>query len=195
MPFGFFATNCSHSILTWLDILNSTQRRTWGPKMETWHTVQETSTSSWCVEEEEEKLTRMPNIVKDDLYVRKLSPVMPSPGSSFDQFLPKCWTPEDMNWKKIKRETYKPWYKEFQGFRRNSDSENEDSGSFQSSTIFSRLEKADHRLDSSYQRPSLLLELATKHAMRSRDTHAARRTSSALQESRCTCLHELPACG
>lgn len=100
MPFGFFATNCSHSILTWLDILNSTQRRTWGPKMETWHTVQETSTSSWCVEEEEEKLTRMPNIVKDDLYVRKLSPVMPSPGSSFDQFLPKCWTPEDMNWKK-----------------------------------------------------------------------------------------------
>ncbi|XP_006519242.1 LIM domain only protein 7 isoform X10 [Mus musculus] len=162
---------------------SSTQRRTWGPKMETWHTVQETSTSSWCVEEEEEKLTRMPNIVKDDLYVRKLSPVMPSPGSSFDQFLPKCWTPEDMNWKKIKRETYKPWYKEFQGFRRNSDSENEDSGSFQSSTIFSRLEKADHRLDSSYQRPSLLLELATKHAMRSRDTHAARRTSSALQES------------
>lgn len=95
---------------------SSTQRRTWGPKMETWHTVQETSTSSWCVEEEEEKLTRMPNIVKDDLYVRKLSPVMPSPGSSFDQFLPKCWTPEDMNWKKIKRETYKPWYKEFQGF-------------------------------------------------------------------------------
>lgn len=117
MPFGFFATNCSHSILTWLDILNSTQRRTWGPKMETWHTVQETSTSSWCLEEEEEKFTRMPNIVKDDLYVRKLSPVMPSPGSSFDQFLPKCWTPEDMNWKKIKRETYKPWYKEFQGFR------------------------------------------------------------------------------
>lgn len=118
MPFGFFATDCSHGILTWLDVLNSTQRRTWGPKMESWHTVQETSTSSWCLEEEEEeKITRMPNLVKDDLYVRKLSPAMPSPGGSFDQFLPKCWTPEDMNWKKIKRETYKPWYKEFQGFR------------------------------------------------------------------------------
>lgn len=117
MPFGFFATNCSHGILTWLDILNSTQRRAWGPKMENWHTVQETSTSSWCLEEEEEKVTRLPNVVKDDLYVRKLSPVMPSPGSSFDQFLPKGWTPEDMNWKKIKRETYKPWYKEFQGLR------------------------------------------------------------------------------
>ncbi|XP_052046736.1 LIM domain only protein 7 isoform X4 [Apodemus sylvaticus] len=95
---------------------SSTQRRTWGPKMENWHTVQETSTSSWCLEEEEERITRMPNLVKDDLYVRKLSPATPSPGSSFDQFLPKCWTPEDMNWKKIKRETYKPWYKEFQGF-------------------------------------------------------------------------------
>lgn len=117
MPSGFCATDCSHSVLTWLDILNSNQRRTWGPKTENWHTVQGTSTSSWYFEEEEEKLTRMPNIVKDDLYVRKLSPVMPSPGSSFDQFLPKCWTPEDMNWKKIKRENYKPWYKEFQGFR------------------------------------------------------------------------------
>lgn len=117
MPFGFFATNCSHAILTWLDILNSTQRRAWGPKMENWHTVQESSSSSWCLEEEEEKVIRLPNVVKDDLYVRKLSPVMPSPGSSFHQFLPKGWTPEDMNWKKIKRETYKPWYKEFQGLR------------------------------------------------------------------------------
>lgn len=117
MPFGFCATNCSHSILTWLDILNSNQRRTWGPKMERWHTVQETSTSSCYLEEEEEKITHTPHPVKDDLYVRKLSPVMPNPGGSFHHFLPKCWTPEDMNWKKIKRETYKPWYKEFQGFR------------------------------------------------------------------------------
>ncbi|KAL6055897.1 hypothetical protein STEG23_016946, partial [Scotinomys teguina] len=95
---------------------SSNQRRTWGPKMERWHTIQETSTSSCYLEEEEEKITRIPNLVKDDLYVRKLSPIMPSPGGSFDQFLPKCWTPEDMNWKRIKRETYKPWYKEFQGF-------------------------------------------------------------------------------
>ncbi|CAO2591770.1 LIM domain only protein 7 [Lemmus lemmus] len=95
---------------------SSNRRRTWGPKMERWHTVHETSTSSCYLEEEEEKITRIPNLVKDDLYVRKLSPVVPSPGGSFDQFLPKCWSPEDMNWKKIKRETYKPWYKEFQGF-------------------------------------------------------------------------------
>ncbi|ERE88408.1 LIM domain only protein 7 [Cricetulus griseus] len=95
---------------------SSNQRRTWGPKMERWHTVQETSTSSCYLEEEEEKITHTPHPVKDDLYVRKLSPVMPNPGGSFHHFLPKCWTPEDMNWKKIKRETYKPWYKEFQGF-------------------------------------------------------------------------------
>ncbi|XP_026644160.1 LIM domain only protein 7 isoform X3 [Microtus ochrogaster] len=95
---------------------SSNRRRTWGPKMERWHTVHETSTSSCYLEEEEEKITRIPNLVKDDLYVRKLSPVMPSPGGSFDQFLPKCWSPEEISWKKIKRETYKPWYKEFQGF-------------------------------------------------------------------------------
>lgn len=109
-----------HKLLTrclnWLDVLNSNERRTWGTNVEHWSTVQETSVSSCYLEEEEEK-TSIPNIVKDDLYVRKLSPIMPNPGNAFDQFLPKCWIPEDVNWKRIKRETYKPWYKEFQGFR------------------------------------------------------------------------------
>ncbi|XP_057563227.1 LIM domain only protein 7 isoform X4 [Hippopotamus amphibius kiboko] len=95
--------------------LMSNERRTWGTNMENWPTVQETSDSSCYLEEEEEK-TSIPNTAKDDLYVRKLSPIMPSPGNAFDQFLPKCWIPEDVNWKRIKRETYKPWYKEFQGF-------------------------------------------------------------------------------
>eukprot|EP00069_Balaena_mysticetus_P021238 bmy_13489T0 len=102
--------------LNWLDVLNSNERRTWGTNVENWPTVQETSDSSCYLEEAEEK-TSIPNTVKDDLYVRKLSPIVPSPGNAFDQFLPKCWIPEDVNWKRIKRETYKPWYKEFQGFR------------------------------------------------------------------------------
>lgn len=85
--------------------------------IQNWSTVQGSPNSSCYLEEEEEKPAGIPNIVKDDLYVRKLSPIIPNPGSSFDQFLPKCWTPEDVNWKRIKRETYKPWYKEFQGFR------------------------------------------------------------------------------
>uniref|UniRef100_A0A8B9WEZ9 LIM domain 7 n=1 Tax=Bos mutus grunniens TaxID=30521 RepID=A0A8B9WEZ9_BOSMU len=92
----------------------SNERRTWGTNVENWPTVQETSDSSCYLEEK--KARSVPNTVKDDLYVRKLSPVMPSPGNAFDQFLPKCWIPEDVNWKRIKRETYKPWYKEFQGF-------------------------------------------------------------------------------
>ncbi|KAM5313251.1 LIM domain only protein 7 isoform 14-T14 [Glossophaga mutica] len=97
----------------------SNERRTWGTNVEHWPTVQETSISSCYLEEEEER-TSIPNIIKDDLYVRKLSPIMPNPGNAFDQFLPKCWIPEDVNWKRIKRETYKPWYKEFQGFRSKS---------------------------------------------------------------------------
>ncbi|XP_073899309.1 LIM domain only protein 7 isoform X4 [Castor canadensis] len=94
---------------------SSNQRKTSGTKVENWPRIRETSNSS-CLKEEEEKITSIPNILKDDLYVRKLSPIMPNPGNSFDQFLPKCWTPEDVSWKRIKRETYRPWYKEFQGF-------------------------------------------------------------------------------
>ncbi|XP_032720120.1 LIM domain only protein 7 isoform X9 [Lontra canadensis] len=160
----------------------SNERRTWGRNVENWPRVQEASKSS-CYSEVEEEKTSLPNTIKDDLYVRKLSPVMPNPGNAFDQFLPKCWIPEDVNWKRIKKETYRPWYKEFQGFsRRNSDSEDEDLGSDRSSSIFSRIQKAKHRLDSSCQRRSLLLELATKGARTSRDTHAARRSSSASEE-------------
>ncbi|XP_021563049.1 LIM domain only protein 7 isoform X2 [Carlito syrichta] len=95
---------------------SSSQRRTWGTHVENWPTVKEPSNSSCYLEGEEEKTSSIPNTVKDDFYVRKLSPIMPNPGNSFDQFLPKCWTSEDVNWKRIKRETYKPWYKEFQGF-------------------------------------------------------------------------------
>nr|XP_015294833.2 LIM domain only protein 7 isoform X1 [Macaca fascicularis] len=163
--------------------LTSNQRRIWGTNVENWPTVQGASKSSCYLEEEKAKTRSIPNIVKDDLYVRKLTPVMPNPGNAFDQFLPKCWTPEDVNWKRIKRETYKPWYKEFQGFsRRNSDSEDEDSGSARSATVFSRAQKAERRLDGSCQRPSLLLELATKRAVKSPDSHAARRSSSASDE-------------
>ncbi|XP_036687916.1 LIM domain only protein 7 isoform X2 [Balaenoptera musculus] len=102
-------------LATGLYRMTSNERRTWGTNVENWPTVQETSDSSCYLEEAEEK-TSIPNTVKDDLYVRKLSPIVPSPGNAFDQFLPKCWIPEDVNWKRIKRETYKPWYKEFQGF-------------------------------------------------------------------------------
>ncbi|XP_037384812.2 LIM domain only protein 7 isoform X6 [Talpa occidentalis] len=92
----------------------SIRKRTGGTHLENWPTGHVTSSSSYYLEVEEK--TSIPNTVKDDLYVRKLSPILPTPGNAFDQFLPKCWIPEDVNWKRIKRETYKPWYKEFQGF-------------------------------------------------------------------------------
>ncbi|XP_072478379.1 LIM domain only protein 7 isoform X29 [Notamacropus eugenii] len=101
---------------------SSKQRRKWDTKVENRPTIKETSNSSSYLEEEEEeeedeKATGTPNIVKDDLYVRKLSPVVPTAGSDFDKFLPKSWTPEDLSWKRIRKtSSYKPWYKEFQGF-------------------------------------------------------------------------------
>ncbi|XP_077014553.1 LIM domain only protein 7 isoform X3 [Tamandua tetradactyla] len=162
---------------------SSNQSRTWGTNVETWTTVPKASISSCYLEEEEEKTTRIPRTVKDDLYVRKISPIMPNPGNPFDQFLPKCWNPEDAHWKRIKRETYKPWYKEFQGFsKRNSDSEDEDTGSDRSSAFFSSAQKAERRPYSNCQRHSLLQELAIKQAKKSRDAHAARRTSGASDE-------------
>nr|XP_036866168.1 LIM domain only protein 7 isoform X3 [Manis javanica] len=157
--------------------LMSNERRAWATNVGNWPTGQETSSSFYL---EEDEKTSTPNTVKDDLYVRKLHPIMPNPGNAFDQFLPKYWIPDDVNWKRIKRETCKPWYKEFQGFSsRNSDSGDEDSGSDRSSTIFTRIQKAEHRLASNSQRRSLLLELATKKARNSQDTFAPRRTSGA----------------
>ncbi|KAG8519315.1 LIM domain only protein 7, partial [Galemys pyrenaicus] len=91
----------------------STKKRIGGTHLENWPSVHVTSNSYYL---EVEEKTSIPNTVKDDLYVRKLSPILPTPGNAFDQFLPKGWIPEDVNWKRIKRETYKPWYKEFQGF-------------------------------------------------------------------------------
>lgn len=73
--------------------------------------------------------------------------------------------------------------------RSNSDSEDEDSGS----TIFSRIQKEQCRLDGNCQRSSLLLELATQRAIKSWNTHAARRSSGVSEEPRCSCLLE-PAC-
>lgn len=101
--------------INWLDVLNSNKKRTGGTNLENWQPVHVTSNSSYYLEVEEK--TTIPNTIKDDLYVRKLSPILPTSGNAFDQFLPKCWISEDVNWKRIKRETYKPWYKEFQGFR------------------------------------------------------------------------------
>ncbi|XP_072478342.1 LIM domain only protein 7 isoform X1 [Notamacropus eugenii] len=164
---------------------SSKQRRKWDTKVENRPTIKETSNSSSYLEEEEEeeedeKATGTPNIVKDDLYVRKLSPVVPTAGSDFDKFLPKSWTPEDLSWKRIRKtSSYKPWYKEFQGFRRNSDSEDGNSICEQNPAIFSMAQRAGGGSDGNCQRRSILMDLTTKQAPTSWNRNTERRFSDA----------------
>ncbi|NXF37328.1 LMO7 protein, partial [Nyctibius bracteatus] len=68
-------------------------------------------------DEDEEEETGIPNIEKDDLYFRKQSSSAANTMVAFDKFLPKFWTPEEeLLWKKIRKCSFKPWYKEIQGF-------------------------------------------------------------------------------
>ncbi|XP_031955866.1 LIM domain only protein 7 isoform X6 [Corvus moneduloides] len=87
--------------------------------------------------DEDEEEVGIPNIEKDDLYFRKLCSSAPNTVVAFDKFLPKFWTPEEeLLWKKIKKSSFKPWYKEIQGFsRKRSDSEDEEFAYKQSCTI------------------------------------------------------------
>ncbi|NXM32358.1 LMO7 protein, partial [Oxyruncus cristatus] len=67
--------------------------------------------------DEDEEEVGIPNIEKDDFYFRKLSSSASNTIVAFDKFLPKFWTPEEeLLWKKIKKSSFKPWYKEIQGF-------------------------------------------------------------------------------
>uniref|UniRef100_A0A8C0FCG1 LIM domain 7 n=1 Tax=Bubo bubo TaxID=30461 RepID=A0A8C0FCG1_BUBBB len=68
-------------------------------------------------DEDEEEEIGIPNIEKDDLYFRKLNSSTANTVVAFDKFLPKFWTPEEeLLWKKIRKSSFKPWYKEIQGF-------------------------------------------------------------------------------
>ncbi|CAM4418889.1 unnamed protein product [Lepidochelys kempii] len=109
---------------------NQRRQRHLDPKEESKPKVNISSKFSGYSDDEEEKAVGIPNIEKDDLYVRKLNSAVSNPVVSFDKFLPKFWTPEEeLHWKKIKKgSSSKPWYKDLQGFsRRKSDSEDEDS--------------------------------------------------------------------
>ncbi|CAN8196183.1 unnamed protein product [Coccothraustes coccothraustes] len=108
--------------------------------------------SGYCDEDEEE--VGIPNIEKDDLYFRKLSSSAPNTVVAFDKFLPKFWTPEEeLLWKKIKKSSFKPWYKEIQGFsRKRSDSEDEEFAYKQSCTIVTNQPRSSFDWNSSCRR-------------------------------------------
>uniref|UniRef100_A0A8C0IZN3 LIM domain 7 n=1 Tax=Chelonoidis abingdonii TaxID=106734 RepID=A0A8C0IZN3_CHEAB len=105
---------------------NEDNRRSWASPVFTepdgtfssWSIINISSKFSSYSDDEEEKAVGIPNIEKDDLYVRKLNSAVSNPMVSFDKFLPKFWTPEEeLHWKNIKKgSSSKPWYKELQGF-------------------------------------------------------------------------------
>ncbi|KAI1241816.1 hypothetical protein IHE44_0005314 [Lamprotornis superbus] len=104
--------------------------------------------------DEDEEEVGVPNIEKDDLYFRKLSSSAPNTVVAFDKFLPKFWTPEEeLLWKKIKKSSFKPWYKEIQGFsRKRSDSEDEEFAYKQSCTIGTNQPRPSFECNSSCRR-------------------------------------------
>lgn len=103
--------------LNWLGILNSNQRQL-DTKEENKSRVNIPSELYEYFDEDEEEEVGIPNIEKDDLYFRKLSASAGNTVVAFDKFLPKFWTPEEeLLWKKVKKSSFKPWYREIQGFR------------------------------------------------------------------------------
>ncbi|XP_069658636.1 LIM domain only protein 7 isoform X13 [Haliaeetus albicilla] len=105
-------------------------------------------------DEDEEEEIGIPNIEKDDLYFRKLSSSAANTVVAFDKFLPKFWTPEEeLLWKKIRKSSFKPWYKEIQGFsRKKSDSEDEEFAYKQSSAIVANQPRPSFDWNSSCRR-------------------------------------------
>ncbi|NXY41579.1 LMO7 protein, partial [Ceuthmochares aereus] len=95
---------------------NQRRQRQLDTKEENKPRVNTPSEISGYFDEDEEEEIGIPNIEKDDLYFRKLSSTAANT-VAFDKFLPKFWTPEEeLLWKKIRKSSFKPWYKEIQGF-------------------------------------------------------------------------------
>ncbi|NXG41245.1 LMO7 protein, partial [Psilopogon haemacephalus] len=96
---------------------NQRRQRQLDTKEENKSRVNIPSELSGYFDEDEEEEVGIPNIEKDDLYFRKLSASAANTVVAFDKFLPKFWTPEEeLLWKKIKKSSFKPWYREIQGF-------------------------------------------------------------------------------
>ncbi|NXX14756.1 LMO7 protein, partial [Podargus strigoides] len=96
---------------------NQRRQRQLDTKEENKPRVNIASELSGYFDEDEEEEIGIPNIEKDDLYFRKLSSSAANTVVAFDKFLPKFWTPEEeLLWKKIRKSSFKPWYKEIQGF-------------------------------------------------------------------------------
>ncbi|XP_071662401.1 LIM domain only protein 7 isoform X15 [Patagioenas fasciata] len=132
---------------------NRRRQRQLDTKEENKPRVNVSSELSGYFDEDEEEEIGIPNIEKDDLYFRKLSSSAANTGVAFDKFLPKFWTPEEeLLWKKIRKSSFKPWYKEIQGFRKKSDSEDREFTYKQSSAIVANQPRPSFDWNSSCRR-------------------------------------------
>ncbi|XP_074995016.1 LIM domain only protein 7 [Calonectris borealis] len=133
---------------------NQRRQRQLDTKEENKPSVNIPSELSGYFDEDEEEEIGIPNIEKDDLYFRKLSSSAANTVVAFDKFLPKFWTPEEeLLWKKIRKSSFKPWYKEIQGFsRKKSDSEDEEFAYKQSSAIVANQPRPSFDWNSSCRR-------------------------------------------
>ncbi|XP_019380261.1 PREDICTED: LIM domain only protein 7 isoform X10 [Gavialis gangeticus] len=141
----------------------------------------------------EERAISIPDIEKDDLYVRKLNSAVTKAMVSFDKFLPKFWTPEELEWKKIKKYSSKPWYKEFQGFsQKRSDSEDEDSVYKQSSAAIGNEPRLSLDLNSHYGKDPNHTKQTAEYARKSLSQMAeGRKMESSDQPSQFSLLQAL----
>ncbi|XP_040395929.1 LIM domain only protein 7 isoform X14 [Cygnus olor] len=133
---------------------NQRRQRQLDTKVENKPRVNISSELSGYFDEDEEEEIGIPNIEKDDLYFRKLNSSASNTVVAFDKFLPKFWTPEEeLLWKKIRKSSFKPWYKEIQGFsRKKSDSEDEGYAYKQSSAIVANQPRPSFEWTSSCRR-------------------------------------------
>ncbi|XP_065482801.1 LIM domain only protein 7 isoform X2 [Caloenas nicobarica] len=133
---------------------NRRRQRDLDTKEENKPRVNVSSELSGYFDEDEEEEIGIPNIEKDDLYFRKLSSSAANTVVAFDKFLPKFWTPEEeLLWKKIRKSSFKPWYKEIQGFsRKKSDSEDREFAYKQRSAIVANQPRPSFDWNSSCRR-------------------------------------------
>ncbi|KAM9205958.1 LIM domain only protein 7 isoform 14-T14 [Mergus octosetaceus] len=133
---------------------NQRRQRQLDTEVENKPRVNISSELSGYFDEDEEEEIGIPNIEKDDLYFRKLNSSASNTVVAFDKFLPKFWTPEEeLLWKKIRKSSFKPWYKEIQGFsRKKSDSEDEGYAYKQSSAIVANQPRPSFEWNSSCRR-------------------------------------------
>ncbi|XP_030056457.1 LIM domain only protein 7 isoform X1 [Microcaecilia unicolor] len=145
----------SGSLVAALKEQRSLQRQSSGAKVYTGSALKGAQNPATHNSDKEECITRIPDLGKYELYTHRLNLPAPSSNVLFGTFLPKYWTPEEeLCWGKIKSGSRtRPWYKEFQGFSRRSESEDDDLAC-ERSQVISGEQRVGHGLGMDFRRDS-----------------------------------------